>query len=207
MDTVNFSEAPTGVFQSKDEAEYVALVDRGKVVELEGSIQVEVIEKNGDKTKGRLRKVRVPRHNISKTVECGEAVAGIIDALFPDDFIFLLSVKTDESGTAISKIHDIIFNKVYQQAAIVILCTFNIRTEEQGAAFFEDLSNVDFLNLFCTIIEQDFNNEVVDAVIKKFQGLLAERFHLENVLPDLQGFSAEALQKSLKNIHGNSSSS
>ena len=205
MSTVNFSEAPKGVFHSKDEAEYVALTDRGKVVELEGSIQVEVIDNDGNKTKDRLRRVRVPRHNISKTVECGEAVAGIIDALFPNDFIFLLSIKTDESGTAVSKIQDIIFNKVYEQAATVILSTFNIRTQEQGTAFFEDLSNVDFLNIFCTIIEQDFNNEVVDAVIKKFQGLLAERFRLENVLPDLQGFSAEALQKSLKDTLGNNS--
>lgn len=170
------------IFKDRDDVEVKALLDQGRVVELEGVW-------NGKKT------LLVPRWSVRRFYSCGHWIALIIANLFPHDLFFLLQVDITKQATAAAQIWEIL-SRVYNEVAKVICITCNIK-EEEAEEFFEAISQIDFLELFCTIIEQEINNQTVEAITKKFQRLLAERFQLENVLPDFGELSEEALKKSL----------
>ena len=194
MEKVAPDGLPTKVFETRDEVEVDILYDKGIDVELEGS------------WKGR-RVIRVPRWSLRKAHSCGKYVAQIIADLFPDDVLFLVKINFNNNATAAEELYDVIFNRMYDQACRVVLITLGITDENDAMEFVDTLMPEDLMELFTTIIEQEINNKRVEAILKKVQRLLVERFQLEKESLDLQNIAAFLLKPSLTNSHLNSSSS
>lgn len=171
-------EEPVGalghrVFEDRPEAELTALLDQGKVVTLEGVYK-------GSKH------IRVPRWSARRWFSSVKYLSQVIAVLFPNDFLFLLSVNYKEPSTAAMQIAEIM-ERVYDEIMQIICITLCI-TEKAGVEeFIDSVSWLDVFEIFSTIIEQEVNNETAEAVLKKVQRLLVEKFHLEN---ESFGFSA-----------------
>lgn len=200
-----FEDAPDKVF-SRDEIEYVILRDRGKVIDLPlGALHMKDgkyvhATKSKELNAEIKRKVRVPLHTMESAYKCNAEIADIVFKLYPEGIFILTRMKLLEDDIeGVTKLQDIVFNKLYHQITKLILATFDIDDLDQAENFFSDLSHLDFLELFNTIVEQEYNNERMEAILKKVQGVLAERFRWESVVPNSLDSLPEPLQKLLEN--------
>jgi hypothetical protein len=201
---------------TRDEIEYTILRDRGEVIDLpEGAFHMldgRYVHATRSKELGAtvVRKVRVPRHTMVSGYQCNAEIADIVYKLYPEG-LFILTKLTliEQDPLGATKFHDIIFNQLYKQVTKVILATFGISRNDQADQaenFFSDLSHLDFLELFRVIVKQEYNNERTEAILKKVQGVLAERFRLENVAPNSVDSLPEPLRKFLESSLQSSSS-
>jgi hypothetical protein len=154
----------SGVFTGREEVEIAVLTDLGRDVQLEASY------------KGK-RTLHVPRWSVRKAYSCGGKVAGIIAKLFPNDLMFLLTLDYTKMSTAAAKIYNILFVQVYDEMMGIILITCGIKDEDQEE-FIDNITTIDAMELFCTIIEQEINNSQVESILKKAERLLTDRFRL-----------------------------
>lgn len=161
-------EGPLGkpVFKDKSEAEVRAINDLGKTIEIEAAY-------NGSNF------LHVPRWSVRKWFDCIDHVAGIIAQLFPNDIIFLVSVNYNDTATAAVQVADI-FKRAYDEIMQVVCLTLDITEDEEIKRFINSLTWLDAFEIFATIIEQEINSHTAEAVLKKVQRLLIERFRMES---------------------------
>ena len=183
MEKVAPDGLPEKVFNSRNEAEIDILYDKGVDVKLDGSWKGKQI-------------IHVPRWNLRKAHSCGKYVAQIIMDLFPNDVLFLVQINFDDKATAAEKLYDILFNRCYDQACRVVMITLGINDETEALEFIESLMPEDLMELFTVIIEQEINNKRTEAILKKVQRLLVEKFRLENESFDLQSIADLLLTRS-----------
>lgn len=163
----------TKVFSERAEVETLTLYDQGRDAKLS-------VEFRGSTT------VRVPRWSMRKAHKCSSAVAEIIAALYPNDLLFLYQIDYTKRADAASKIHKILMYDIYDPTMQIICATLDILDKEDVASFMDTIGPEDMMELFCIIIEQELNSDRIEAVVKKFQRLLMEKFPLQNVSLGLQ---------------------
>jgi len=161
------------VFLDRDSAEWKILADQGTDVSLVGSI-------NGEKV------VKVPRWSARKAHQCGKYIATIIATLFPNDLIFLIQLDWTKVSTASSQVYEILYERCYDQMMRVICVTLDIYEESEIEKLVNTIAAEDVLELFCVIVEQQVGQSHVEAILKKAQRLLAEKFRLGKESYDLQ---------------------
>jgi len=177
--TDEFGNLP--IFLNRDSVEWKILADQGTEVALDGSIRGE-------------RRVRVPRWSARKGHQCGKHVAEIIATLFPNDLIFLVQLDWSKVSTASSQVYEILFERAYDQMIRVICVTLDMYKESEIEEFLNTVTPVDILTLFCTIVEQELGQDNIDAILKKVQRLLAEKFQLGSDSYDLQSILEQAFK-------------
>ena len=161
------------VFKDREEVEILTLYDLGKDVELEAGYK-------GSK------KIRVPRWSMRKAHKCSKAVAEIIAATYPNDLLFLYQLDYTKRADCAAKLHKILFFDIYDPAMQIICATLDITDKVEIGNLIDCLTELDVMEIFCTIIEQEINGARIEAIIKKFQRLLSDRFPLQNVSLGLQ---------------------
>jgi len=180
------------LFHSREEVELLSLMDQGKLVELSAPIF-------GENT------VRIPRWSMRKAFQCGEEVSRIIATLYPNDISFLLQINWTKQATAHAQLYDIICVRVLDPVMRIICLTLEIHEKEKQEQLINEITPEDVMEIFCTIIEQEVNNERMEAILKKVERLLTEKFRLENVSLNVNEILEAASQKFLTDIPSNNS--
>lgn len=171
-------------FQSRDEVEQKGLFYRGRMVKMTDTIWL------GQDT------IFLPKWNMDLAYDLGRTITQIIATLFPHDWFFLASIDTTKVATGAARIYHIVYDEIYPQAMEVVQKTLRSTEykdaeyhvsmdDEEWSKLKRALSPLDFLELFVSVVEQEINNEVMQALSKKVQRLLGERFALENAFPSI----------------------
>lgn len=161
--------------------EQTVLFPVGAFIDLEGHI-------NGSK------RVECKRWNTRKSFQCGKITGEILASLFPNDALFLLSIEWGKPLTASAQLYDILFNRIYDNMVRLVCYTLDIIEDPDIRQFIETTTPMDVLTLFVTVINQEINNSNVEAIIKKAQGLLVEKFRLDSDSLSLPNILAALLQ-------------
>lgn len=197
----------TKVFQSREEVEQQALFYRGRHVTLKDSIW------DGS------NKVFIPKWSMETSFELGKTITTIIAILFPNDWFFLASLDTTRVATAAARLYHVLFENIYPQMCEVVQYTLRSSTlpsdglyhvpmtDEEFSKFKRAVSPQDFMEIFVSIVEQEINNQVMQALSKKVQRLLGERFALENAFPNISELMEEASTSLLEQLRSSSSQS
>lgn len=197
---VNTAVADSRRFNSRDQVERAVLLDKGRLVGLEGTWQTCKDGQGRDKLdeEGKLnytwgREIWVSRWSLRMMMQCSDRIAKIIATLFPNDLSFLFTVDTSQLATAAAKINEIIFYRVASEVFDICCITCGVMTDEERALFERKITPRDLLEIFTTIIEHEINNDNMQAITKKVRRLLGEKFSLENVFPNLSELTEELL--------------
>ena|SRR3990167_1054807 len=149
-------------FMSEAELEHAILFLRGKELVLECDFRI-----------------HVPRWSVAKASKLGDAIAGIIAALFPDKLFFLASLDWSTLTSDTEKfalVHDVLFRQVFDKLQEICRITLGAEVYEQ----LEDiLTPLDFVNILSTIVEQEIQNPAFVALLKKTSDLIQARLQLE----------------------------
>lgn len=194
-------------FASRDQIERAILLDKGRRVGLEGTWKIckdthgkDIVDEKGNLVWTWGNEIWVPRWSLRMMLQCSDRIASIIATLFPDDMSFLFKIDMNELATAAAKINEILFFKVAPEVFDICCYTLGIETDEDRSLFERRVTPRDLLEIFVTIIEHEINNESMQAITKKVQRLLGEKFSLENVFPNLSEVMAGLPMPSLMDI-------
>lgn len=187
------------VFESREEVEQKGLFYKGRIVKFHDSAYQGKAE------------IFVPKWNMDTAYELGRSITWIIATLFPHDWFFLATLDTTKVATAAARVYKILYEDIYPQVMEIIQKTLRTSKhpdvtyhipmdDEEFSVFRRSMSPVDIVELFVAIVEQEINNEVMQALSKKLQRLLGEKFQLENAFPNISELMGEASQSLLERI-------
>jgi hypothetical protein len=184
-------------FISRDRVEQEIMFPVGQEVVLEGHWRG-------------AKHIECKRWNTRKAIAGGKLVSDILAALFPDDALFLLQIQWGKPATASSQLYDIVFNRIYDPMVKLVCLTLDIVTHMPGTdgnsysddvrEFIETTTPTDIMELFVCIVNQEINSSNVEAIIKKAQRLLVEKFQLDNDSLSLQNILGALLQTPLTGL-------
>lgn len=198
-DSPSTPQQPEGVpkFRDRSEVEELALKTPGSWVPLRDS-----------QWKGEGR-IFVNSWRLAHNRECGHHVLMIMQEIFPNDTFFLAYLSTTEvfgSAETHARLYDLMFNRIYEHVLQLVCFTCDIEDDERSQ-FERTITLVDLLAIFVRIIEQEFNNEFMQALLGKLHGLIAERLPSEKWLPSIAEFTEAISQASGDSLQPNSKSS
>lgn len=168
-------------FVSREAVERTILFPEGLTIDLQGHWR-------GNK------RLECKRWNTRKAYACSKLVSDILCSLFPNDVLFLTQIEWDQTATASSQLYDVCMNKVYDPMVRLVCTTLDITEEKDIAEFIETTMPIDILELFVAVVNQEINSSNVEAIIKKVQRLLVEKFQLDSDSLSLPNILAVLLQ-------------
>lgn len=142
------------------------------------------------------REIQVPRWNIETLLMLGDDTAQLIADVFPNDLFFLYQIDTHQPATAAYEIADILFRKMSVRMLNIVYTTLEVVGDDEQKKFRRSLAPSDLLEIWVTIMEQEINNETMEALQKKVRRILADRFALQNVWPSFAEFMDGAMNMS-----------
>lgn len=186
------AEAESRRILGRDQIERTILLDKGCFRGLEGTWKTckdahgkDVVDEGGKLVWTWGNKIWIPRWSLRQMMQCSDRIARIVATLFPDDLFFLFTVDMSELATAASRINEILFYQVAPEVVDICCFTCGVETDEEREQFINSITPRDILEIFTTVVEKEISNENMQAITKKVQRLLGERFSLENVFPNL----------------------
>jgi hypothetical protein len=130
--------------------------------------------------------------------KCSEHVLRIMQLIFPNDIFFIAHLSMQEvfgNAETYARLYDLVYNRLYDHVAVLIKHTCDI-TDEEWPEFERKASLLDLLRIFVRIIEQEFHNDVMQALLGKFHRLIADALPSEKWLPSISELTEAVLKAS-----------
>lgn len=180
----NLSGTPK--FSGRDEVEESGLLHEGSWVSLQyGTWKGE-------------RRIWVKAWRLYEHRILSHQVLTIMRLIFPEDTFFLAHLAMTEvfgAAETHARLYDLIYNKLYDHVMELIYHSCEV-TDDERSQFERTVTLMDILAIFIRIVEQEFNNDYMQALLGKFHRLIADKVPSEAWLPSIQEFTEAISQAS-----------